>query len=106
MSHTVTCAGSNAPNTASVRSRCTAPRSTVFRLWAVKAATIASALYRDRLNRWSTARCTRRRSGLNSAATTSVAGATATGVCRTGSTWVASSTSPTNNPAVSAVTMA
>ena len=46
----------------------------------MKAATIASALYRDRLNRRSTARCTRRRSGLNSAATTSVAGATATGV--------------------------
>ena len=65
----------------------------------------ASALYRDLLNRRSTPRCTRRRSGLNSAAAASVATATPTGVWND-STWVASSTSPANTPASTALSTA
>jgi len=71
----------------------------------VKAATRVSASYRARLNRRSTARWTRRRSGLNSAAATSVAAATATGALN-GRTSVARSTSPANIPPSTAVTMA
>ena len=83
-------------------SLCMASRSTVWRIRAVNEATTASALYRVRLNRRSTACCTRRRSGLNSAAAASVAAATATGAF-TGSTLVANSTSPVNTPASTAV---
>ena len=83
-------------------SLCMASRSTVWRICAVNEATTASALYRVRLNRRSTACCTRRRSGLNSAAAASVAAATATGAF-TGSTLVANSKSPVNTPASTAV---
>ena len=79
-----------------------ASRSTVWRSRALNEATTASASYRVRLNRRSTACCTRRRSGLNSAAAASVAAATATGAF-TGSTLVANSTSPANTPASTAV---
>jgi len=74
----------------------------VWRIRPVKAVTTASASYLVRLNRRSTACCTRRRSGLNSAAAASVATATAAGPC-TGSTLVANSTSPANTPASTAV---
>ena len=60
---------------------------------AVNAVTTASALYRDRLNRRSTTRCTRFRSGLNRAAVISVQAATATADLN-GSTCVVSSTRP------------
>jgi hypothetical protein len=74
---------------------------------AAKAVTVWSASYRARLNRRSTIRCTRRRSGLNSAAATRVEPATATGVdSETGSAWVASSTSPAYTPTSSPVTIA
>ena len=56
-----------------------------------------SASYRARLNRRSTARCTRWRSGLNSAAAASVEAATATGAWIR-NTWVVSSTSPAYTP--------
>jgi len=77
-SQTDTCAGWNALSVTPSRSWRTVSRSTVFRGRAVNAATRASASYRDRLNRRSTIRCTRRRTGLNGAAMTSVATATAT----------------------------
>ena len=86
-------AGSRAACTTPVRSSRTASRSTASLSRAANAATAWSASYRSRLNRRSTACCTRRRTGLNSAAAASVAAATATGV-RTLSTPMASSTSP------------
>jgi hypothetical protein len=57
------------------------------------------------LNRRSTIRWTRRRSGLNKAAATSVATATATGDL-TVSTWVASRTRPAYTPTSNPVTIA
>ena len=72
---------------------------------AANAATRRSASYRARLNRRSTARCTLRRSGLNSAATASVDPATATGSL-TDTTRVASSTIPAYTPTSSPVTIA
>ena len=60
---------------------------------AANAAVVVSASYLARLNRRSTSRCTRRRTGLNRAAAASVAAATATGE-ESRSTCVASSTSP------------
>ncbi len=64
-----------------------------------------SASYRARLNRRSTTRCIRRRSGLNSAAATSVDAATATGVL-SDTTCVASSTIPAYTPTSRPVTIA
>jgi hypothetical protein len=58
---------------------------------------VRSASYLARLNRRSTARCTRLRSGLNSAAAASVAAATAT-VLWNRNTCVASSTRPAYTP--------
>jgi len=72
---------------------------------AANAATVSSASYLARLNRRSTPRCTRRRTGLNSTAAASVAAATATGVWSL-SPWVASSTSPVYTPTSRPVTMA
>ena len=72
---------------------------------AANAATILSASYRARLNRRSTVRWTRRRSGLNSAATARVDPATATGSLIDTSR-VASSTIPAYTPTSSPVTMA
>ena len=86
--HTETWAGSRAFATTLARSSRTASRSTASFRRAANAATVWSASYRARLNRRSTARWTRRRSGLNSAATAGVEAATATGdliAC----TWVA-----------------
>jgi hypothetical protein len=94
--------GSNASSTTLTRSSRTVSKSTVCRSRAVNAATTASALYRDRLNRRSTTRCTRRRSGLNRAAAISVLAATATADL-TGSTCVASRTRPLYTPTSRAV---
>src|SRR5260370_21912614 len=58
-----------------------------------------------RLNRRSTARCTRRRSGLNSAATASVEAATATGVWHA-RTRVASRPTPASTPTTTPATPA
>jgi nucleotide-binding universal stress UspA family protein/MFS family permease len=91
--HTQTWAGSSAICTTRARSSQTVSRSTASFSRAANAATVWSASYRARLNRPSTRRCTRRRTGLNRAAATRVAAATATEEC-TLSTWVASSTSP------------
>ena len=64
-----------------------------------------SASYRTRLNRRSTTRCTRRRAGLNRAATASVDAATATGEFAE-KTCLARSTSPAYTPTSSPVTIA
>jgi hypothetical protein len=64
---------------------------------AANAATVWSASYRARLNRRSTIRCTRIRSGLNSAAAASAEPATAT-VPVIDTTRVASSTIPAYTP--------
>src|ERR1700730_4014415 len=80
------CAGSSAACTTLARSPRTVSRSTASFSRAANAATVASASYRARLNRRSTRCCTRRRTGLNTAAAASVATATATGVC-TPNTW-------------------
>ncbi len=85
--------GSRAWCTTLARSSRTVSRSTASLSRAANAATVWSASYRARLNRRSTARCTRRRTGLNRAAAASVAAATATEAWIP-STWVASSTSP------------
>jgi transposase len=91
LTHTDMCAGSRACCTTPARSPRTESRSTASFSRAANAATIWSASYRARLNRRSTARCTRRRSGLNKAAAISVEAATATEAWNR-STWVASST--------------
>ncbi len=80
-------------------------RSTASCSRAANAATIWSASYRARLNRRSTARCTRRRSGVNNAAAASVNAATATGEENV-STRVASSTRPAYTPTSRPVTTA
>jgi len=76
------------------------------------AVTVLSASYLARLNRRSTGRCTRRRTGLNRAAAASVPAAiasapaaTATGVWSR-NTCVAISTSPAYTPTSSPVTIA
>ena len=82
----------------------TESRSTVSCSRAANAATVWSASYRARLNRRSTIRCTRRRSGLNSAAAASVAAATSTG--EENDAAPASATTPAYTPMSSPVTMA
>src|ERR1700730_1006722 len=103
--HTDTWAGSRAACTTPARSSRTESRSTASFSRAANCATIRSVSYRARLNRRSTVRCTRRRSGWTTAAAASVEAATATCEC-TDSTRVASSTSPayspTSNPVMTA----
>jgi SAM-dependent methyltransferase len=94
---TETWAGSRACCTTTARSSRTATWPTASFSLAEKAATIRPASYRARLNRRSTARCTRRRTGLNSAATARVDPATATGSL-IDTTRVASSTIPAYTP--------
>ena len=79
--------------TTPARSAWTESRSTSSWSRPANAATVTSASYRARLNRWSTIRCTRRRSGLNAAAAASVEAATATDE-DSASTWVDSRTRP------------
>jgi hypothetical protein len=83
----------------------TESRSTASFSRAANAATVWSASYRVRLNRRATARCTRRRSGLNSAAATSVDAATEA-EDENVSRCVVSRTSPAYTPISSPVTIA
>jgi hypothetical protein len=80
------------------------PRSTASCSRAANAATVWSASYRARLNLRSTACCTRRRTGLNKAAATSVETATATELGNR-NTSVASMTSPAYTPMSNPVTI-
>src|SRR5208337_566717 len=99
------CAGSSVRCTVPSRSARTPSSSTASCNRAANAATVCSALYWARLNRRSTTRCIRCRSGLNSAAAASVDPATATGDV-TVSTRVASSTRPAYTPSRRPVTIA
>jgi len=103
LTHTDTCAGSRAWWTTPASSSPIDPRSTASFSRAANAAAVWSASYPARLNRRSTTRCTRTRSGLKSAAAASVAAATATGAWNP-NTWVASRTSPAYTPASTPVT--
>jgi hypothetical protein len=101
----VTCVGSKARFTTPIRSPRTVFRSIASFSRAANASTVRSPSYRTRLNRRSTTRCTRRRTGVNKAAAASVDAATATGEL-TDSTRVASRTSPAYTATSSPVTMA
>src|ERR1017187_3490958 len=105
LTQTETCAGSRDRPTTSSRCARTAPRSTASFRRALHAATVTSASYRARLKRRSTTRCTRRRTGLNSAAAARVDAATATGD-ENDSSRVASRTSPAYTPTSNPVTIA